>query len=102
MRLTLVLIAATVSLGSCTQVGRKFDPQSYAVVEPHKTTCAEVLQRNGEPYAMRPQPDGTKVLSYQYAEGRPNAASYIPYVGLFFGSTSVDARAWEFQCDRDG
>jgi hypothetical protein len=84
-----ILIAALVfSLSGCVSVGNKVDTTKAAAFVKGQTTSAEVIAALGVPQSVGSQSDGKKILSYFYSSATPNAASFIPFVGLFAGKTT--------------
>lgn len=90
MKKTLLILPIIFALASCVSAGTKIDTTKAAAFEKGKTTKAEVVAALGTPQTVGTQSDGKKILSYYYSSATPNAASFIPFVGLFAGKTKSE------------
>jgi outer membrane protein assembly factor BamE (lipoprotein component of BamABCDE complex) len=79
----LILFLAVCFLSACMSAGTKVDQESLAKFEIGKTTYAQVVQQLGKPTHATMSSDGTRTAMYTYTQSQANAASFIPFVGLF-------------------
>lgn len=89
MRFLVVLISCFV-ISACMSYGTKVDQNKVAQFVKGKTTYSEVIQALGKPTNSTINSDGSKTLSYFYMQHQMNAASFIPYVGMFVGGAQSE------------
>ena len=87
MRYLSVLIVCF-ALSACFSGGTKVDPGKVAQFEKGKTTYAEVIQQLGKPNQSTVNADGKRTIIYTYHQTEMSAASFIPFVGMFFAGQS--------------
>ena len=87
------LLAASLALSSCATYGNKAldDPAKYLNVREGKSTKHDIHVVFGQPHDAQYADDSSRsVWTYFKVESRPNAWSYVPYVGLLAGGTNPD------------
>lgn len=89
MRYLSVLIAVF-ALSACMSMGTKVDQEKLSQFVKGKTTYAEVVQKLGKPTQNTINSDGTRTITYVYAQSQANAASFIPIVGGFLGGAESE------------
>jgi hypothetical protein len=97
-RLLIVLLGA---LAGCMTTGVKVDQSKVASFKPGVTTCTEAVASLGVPTNTSINSDGTKSIQYVYAHSQANAASFIPYVGIFAGGATTENTVFSMNCDRN-
>jgi hypothetical protein len=63
--------------------------EKVAKFEKGKTTYSDVVRELGQPVRLDNRDDGTKAATFGGATATPNAASYIPFVNIFAGKTTI-------------
>lgn len=96
MRVKLLIVAAMLSLSACMSVGTKVESSKAAEFVKGVTTYNEVIASLGTPQTVGTQSDGRKILGYAYSSASPNAASFIPFVGIFAGKTKSEVNVVSF------
>jgi len=89
MRYLSVLIAV-IALNACMSMGTKVDQEKLSQFVKGKTTYAEVVQQLGKPTQNTINSDGTRTITYVYAQSQVKAASFIPFAGSFLGGTESE------------
>ncbi len=87
----LTMLITTIILTSCMSYGTKVDQEKVSKFVKGKTTYSEVVQQLGKPTDQTVNSDGTKTLTYHYMQHQMDAASFIPYVGLFVGGSQTES-----------
>ncbi len=80
----------TILLAACVSVGTKVETEKLAAFKSGETTYSEVVAKLGAPQSTTKQSDGKKIIAYAYSKASPDAASFIPFVGAFVGSTDAE------------
>ncbi|MDG3442426.1 hypothetical protein [Nitrospirillum amazonense] len=80
-----ILLAAILALGGCVSSGTEVKSDQLATLEKGKTTYAEAVARLGTPNSVTTMAGGKKMVMYMFTKATPNAATFIPVVGLFAG-----------------
>ena len=91
MRGSVVAIVLGLLLGGCAATGVQVKEEQLAAFEKGKTTLQEVVAALGQPTGNTLMPDGSRMISYTYAQAQARPATFIPIVGAFAGG--VDARS---------
>lgn len=99
--LNIAVIAACCILTACVSSGVKVDQSKLSSLKPGVTTCTEAVATLGKPTNVSIQSDGKKSYQYVYIHAQANAASFIPYVGLFVGGTNSEDTTFTMNCDRN-
>jgi hypothetical protein len=95
--LALCLLGGIVGCSSVnTENGVAMTPDKIAQIKKGVTTRAQIEALFGPPDNVAMMPEGKRVMSYNYTatnvSGHPNAASFIPYVGLFAGGAKAEGQ----------
>jgi outer membrane protein assembly factor BamE (lipoprotein component of BamABCDE complex) len=98
----LVFLLSALLVTGCVSSGTKVDAAKAAQFKPGITTEADVTKALGPPDDFYLTPDGGKVNVYKHISASPNAATFIPYVGLFAGKTHTDVEQVQFMFSPDG
>ncbi len=98
------LLAAT--LAACGSAGSEAikgqSPKTLkSQLEPGMTK-SEVTARFGDPLSVVWSKEGDEIWVYSYSEAQADAATFIPLVGPFVGTTTVDTNTLQIWFDRDG
>jgi outer membrane protein assembly factor BamE (lipoprotein component of BamABCDE complex) len=99
MKAKFLVVLVLMAVAGCTSVGTKVAPEKAASFEKGKTTYPEIIASLGAPQTVGTQSDGKKILSYYYSSTTPNAASFIPFVGIFAGKTKGEVSIVTFTFD---
>lgn len=91
MRISIIAIGLVVVLSGCAASGVQVKEEQLAAFEKGKTTMQEVVAALGAPTGNTLMPDGSRMISYTYAQAQARPATFIPIVGAFVGG--VDARS---------
>ncbi|MFY0562540.1 hypothetical protein ACN28E_01750 [Archangium lansingense] len=98
-----VLVAATaLMLSACVSTGKKVNMEKVNQFKEGRTTYDEVLVELGEPTSSTFNSDGTRSISYSYAQTQARLESYIPYVGAFLGGSDHESSFVHMLFDGDG
>lgn len=89
MRFLSVLIAVF-ALNACMSMGTKVDQEKLSQFVKGKTTYAEVVQQLGKPTQNTINSDGTRTITYIYAQSQAKAENFIPIVGGLFGGATTE------------
>lgn len=90
-----------VFLTACVSVGTKVQTTSLDTLVKGETTYQQVLNQFGPPQGRGVNDRGMKIITYMFSKASPNAASFIPVVGLFAGKTDAEATVVTFVFDKD-
>ena len=101
MKTKILVLAVSMVLFGCMSTGTKVDASKSASFEKGKSTSAEVIAALGQPQSVGTQSDGKKLITYAYSSATPNAASFIPFVGLFAGKTKGEVSIVTFTFSPD-
>lgn len=88
-------------LTACMSVGTKVQTSSLDTLIKGETTYQQVLNQFGPPQSRGVNDKGMRVISYVFSKASPNAASFIPFVGLFAGKTDAESTMVIFVFDKD-
>lgn len=104
---TMSTLAATAALvlaltGCATTAGKDFDQSKIGGFVAHQTTMEQVIAQLGQPQETETESDGSTRLHYQRIESKSSAASYIPGVSMFAGSTTTSGKSTFIYFDRAG
>lgn len=102
MRNIAILAVCVLALAGCVSAGTKVDMSKAAQFKPGVTTEAEVIAVLGAPDDFYLTPDGGKVNVYKHVSASPNAAMFIPYVGVFAGKTKTETEQVQFMFSPEG
>jgi len=89
MRYLFVIIAA-LALTACMSMGTKVEQEKLSKFVKGKTTYAEVIQELGKPTQNTINSDGTRTITYVYAQSQAKAENFIPIVGGLFGGATTE------------
>lgn len=82
---TVLVVAAALTLSACFATGKKVTQEQVSQFHKGKTTYQEVITSLGAPTNSTLHSDGSRSISYSYAQSQASAASFIPYVGGLIG-----------------
>ena len=95
--------AITLALAGCaTTVGKDFNQDAVTGFVPHQTTMDQAIAQLGQPQERETESDGSIRLHYQVVNSKSSAASYIPGVSMFAGSTNTTGKSTFLYFDRAG
>lgn len=94
--LTLIFI-----LAGCASYGTQVTPQQTRSFEIGKTSRADVIRQLGNPNVVRNK-QGEKSIGYTYVKGEADAATFIPLIGAFVGTTTYTGTTTFFTFDAAG
>lgn len=97
----IIILLISALLTACVSVGTKIDTSKLTSLEKGKTTFAEVIQTFGKPTAIATTSSGQKIVAYNFSKAQASASSFIPFVGIFIGSTDAEATAVNFMFDKN-
>lgn len=86
----LIVILSTFIITACAHSGTKIQQHQVEKLIEGKTTLEEAIAIFGKPINQTLMPDGRKSIMWSYLKTQPNAAMYIPVVGLFAGKMNTD------------
>lgn len=89
MRFISVLIAVF-ALTACMSMGTKVEQEKLSKFVKGKTTYAEVVQELGKPNQSTINSDGTRTITYVYAQSQAKAENFIPFVGGLLGGATTE------------
>lgn len=101
MRLALV-VALGLTLSGCVATGRKVTQQQVSEFKEGKTTYQEVISKLGTPTNSTVNSDGSRSITYVYAQYQRSAVSYIPYVGGLMGGSESESSHTFLHFDKNG
>lgn len=84
------------ALTGCMSAGTKVSDEQISKFVKGKTTEREVIAALGPPDFTDRSSDGRRADSYNYAKVAPSAQSYIPIIGGFIASSSMESRLVHF------
>lgn len=84
-----VLILSLILI-SCVSVGTKVEQEKLTSFKKGETTYSQIISALGKPQQTTKLDDGKKIISYAYSTASPSAASFIPFIGAFVGTTDAD------------
>ena len=87
---------------ACATHGNKIDEQAISKVQKGQTTEAQLINMLGKPTSSGFSSDGTKQLTYSYAQANANPASFIPFVGFLFSGTESESQVLYVVLDKNG
>jgi outer membrane protein assembly factor BamE (lipoprotein component of BamABCDE complex) len=87
----IVIIGLSLLLNGCAASGVQVKEEQLAAFEKGKTTLQDVVATLGTPTGKTLMPDGSRMISYTYAQAQARPATFIPIVGAFVGG--IDARS---------
>lgn len=99
---SVALFSACVSTSGNKTLAKKSEQDILADIVKGKTTKAEIEKIFGKPNGTGFQSDGSEVWHYTYGKGTTDAASYIPVVGVFAGSSKVETKSLNVVFDKKG
>ncbi len=88
---TIFIIATALMLSACVATGKKVTQEKVSQFEIGKTTYQEVIQELGEPTDSTLRSDGSREITYSYAQSQMKAQNFIPYVGGFLGGRESES-----------
>lgn len=95
------LAMALVFLTACVSVGTKVQTSSLDSLVKGETTYQQIINKFGPPQSRGVNDKGMKLIGYVFSKASPNAASFIPFVGLFAGKTDAESTMVTFIFDID-
>lgn len=95
-------LALVATLSGCVSTGTKLSDADVQQFQKGKTTEAEIIAKLGVPTTVVRNDNGTKADIYVHSSLRPDAANFIPYVGLFAGGTKASSSTVTFSFDANG
>jgi len=98
----LAALSSVCSLVGCATVGVNVTEGQADNFVKGVTTQQEIVAELGPPSVQTKMPDGSVTLVYSYAEARVSPASFIPFVGVFAGSTDTKSNSVSFTIDPSG
>jgi len=101
MRLSLI-VAMALTLSGCVATGRKVTQQQVSEFKEGKTTYQEVINKLGPPTSSTVNSDGTRSITYSYAQHQQSAVSYFPYVGGLMGGSESESSHTFLHFDKNG
>jgi hypothetical protein len=101
MRLCL-LAAFSLTLIGCASSVPRIDASRLNELKRGETTITEVVGRFGRPSILSKNIDGTQTAAYMHAEGRSDAASFVPLVTALVGKTEANVESVIFNFDVKG
>ena len=99
-RFALVLVVALLS--GCAATGVQIKEEQLAGFEKGKTTLQEVISKLGPPTGNTLMPDGSRMISYAYAQAQARPENFIPVVGPLVGGHDVRSNMVMLTFDRGG
>jgi outer membrane protein assembly factor BamE (lipoprotein component of BamABCDE complex) len=103
MKKFVVLACLTISLGltGCTvQQGAKVESTDISFIQKGQTTKDEVIQKLGKPTSVSVDSGGKETLIWDYYKHTTDAKSFIPFAGLFIGSTQMEGSTFTVFLDK--
>ncbi len=86
----LFVLFAVLALTACASYGTKVEQEKLSQFVKGKTTYAEVIRELGKPTQNTINGDGTRTITYMYAQSQVKAANFIPFVGSFLGGAESE------------
>jgi hypothetical protein len=87
MKLFILLLLSTILTG-CMSMGTQVSDTQMSTLQKGVTTEAEVTTRLGKPNGIVKSSAGNTSYIYTFSKSSPDAASFIPVVGIFAGKTT--------------
>jgi outer membrane protein assembly factor BamE (lipoprotein component of BamABCDE complex) len=97
-----LVVAAALTLSACFATGKKVTQEQVSQFQKGKTTYQEVISRLGEPTHSTLLSDGSRSISYTYAQSQASAASFIPYIGGLVGGRESEHSSVSMRFDQNG
>lgn len=97
-----LIVAVALGLSACVATGRKVTQEQVSRFQKGKTTYQEVIADLGEPTNSTLHSDGSRAISYTYAQSQASAASFIPYVGGLVGGSESEHTSVYLTFDKNG
>jgi outer membrane protein assembly factor BamE (lipoprotein component of BamABCDE complex) len=101
MKAVLITVAA-LTLSACVATGRKVTQEQVSQFQKGKTTYQQVISSLGAPTNSTLLSDGSRAISYSYAQSQASAASFIPYVGGLVGGSETEHTSVYMTFDKNG
>jgi len=95
-------VAAALSLSACFATGKKVTQEQVSQFQKGKTTYQEVITRLGTPTNSTLHSNGSRSISYSYAQSQASAASFIPYIGGLLGGSESEHTSVYMTFDQNG
>ena len=102
LRRLLVVSALALFAAACASTGTKVDDSKVQAFQRGKTTYPEVVASLGAPQANLLSDDGSRTVTYSYAQASARPENFIPYVGVFAGGADSKLSGYTFKFDKDG
>lgn len=102
MKQILLATLVAVALAGCVSSGTKVTEKDMSGFQRGVTTEQEVITRLGAPNMTSLADDGTRIDRYLYVHASPNAANFIPIVGLMAGGAKGTSTTVQFIYDNNG
>lgn len=97
----LLLAVGLAFLTSCVSMGTKVQTTSLDNLIKGETTYQQVINQFGPPQTKGINDKGMRIITYVFSRASPNAASFIPFVGIFAGKTDAESTMVIFIFDTD-
>ncbi|MCK8045130.1 outer membrane protein assembly factor BamE [Shewanella sp. 1CM18E] len=98
----IALVCLALLITGCATHGNKIDESAVSKLKKGQTTEEQVITMLGKPTSSGFSSDGSKMLTFSYANASANPISFIPYVGMFFSSTDVESQVLYVTLNKSG
>lgn len=98
----IILITALLVMSGCMSMGTKVDPNQATQFKKGVSTQSDIIAAFGEPNQRSTMADGRSAIAYINSTARPDAATFIPFVGAFVGKVEAQQTTVHFVFDADG
>jgi outer membrane protein assembly factor BamE (lipoprotein component of BamABCDE complex) len=99
--ITSAIVAGT-TMGTTHDRGTQVQQSQIDQFQKGVATAADVEARLGKPQSTGQTANGDQTLTYVYAKGSPNAASFVPVVRWAAGSAQWHSTRVDFEFDKSG
>ena len=96
------IIMALILSGCAASAGKQIKQEQLNDLVKGKTTYQEVISKLGKPNTVTTFPNGHKQVLYSFNQTTTNAASFIPFVGLFVGGGETTSSSVTLTFDNGG
>lgn len=94
-----ILTFVALSMTACASSGTKVDQSSLQQFQKGQTTLPQIVAALGEPTSTITRDDGTKIVTYSYAQYQTRPETFIPYIWPLVGGGDTHTSAVVFNFD---
>jgi len=102
MKTMFAVLVVFSALAGCASTGSQVKADQLTAFETGKTTEVDVIKVLGKPQTLMSSSDGSRVMTYAFAQYQVKGATFIPVVGLFAGGADIRTSSTVFTFDKAG